>query len=81
MVIPQQTKSNCSYKDHFDVNEEDNQGLCNVVGKSDSSFPSKLHYMMSELEKEGINDVISWQPHGRSFVILNRKKLEETVLP
>jgi HSF-type DNA-binding len=28
-----------------------------------------------------ISDIIRWQPHGRGFVILDRKRLETDVLP
>ena len=29
------------------------------------SFPVRLHYMLNEVEKDGLSLVCSWQPHGR----------------
>ena len=46
-----------------------------------TSFPCKLHYMLSELEHDSSDDIIHWQPHGRAFMILERKRLETEILP
>eukprot|EP00980_Cylindrotheca_fusiformis_P030935 scaffold25655_cov142-Cylindrotheca_fusiformis.AAC.1 len=32
-------------------------------------FPLKLHSMLEAVEQEGLNDIVSWQPHGRCFVV------------
>jgi len=29
------------------------------------SFPVKLHYMLADVEKDGLDDIISWHVHGR----------------
>jgi hypothetical protein len=29
------------------------------------SFPCKLHQMLSDIEAQGMDHVVSWQPHGR----------------
>ena len=30
------------------------------------SFPARLHYMLTEIHKEGSQtNIVSWQPHGR----------------
>ncbi|CAB9517382.1 shock factor protein 4 [Seminavis robusta] len=36
-----------------------------------NSFPFKLHRLLDKIESEGTNlkDIISWQPHGRSFLV------------
>jgi HSF-type DNA-binding len=34
-------------------------------------FPMKLHAMLDGVQREGLEDVCSWQPHGRSFVVHN----------
>jgi len=44
-------------------------------------FPVILHYVLSELEKDGLDHIISWQPHGRSFIVHDPKALEMNVLP
>lgn len=43
---------------------------------ADHPFPVKLHYML----EEGLSNVISWQPHGRCFVIKKQKEFVSKVL-
>lgn len=47
------------------------------------TFPSKLHYLLTCAENtaEGLNKVISWQPHGRCFAVHNSKVFVKQVLP
>jgi len=42
-----------------------------------NSFPYKL---MGVLKQENINEVITWKPHGRAFIVNDRKKFVEIVL-
>jgi hypothetical protein len=44
-------------------------------------FPTVLHGMMEEAEEKGFTNVISWQPHGRTFLILEPKLFVAEVLP
>lgn len=44
-------------------------------------FPLKLHEMLDEIEKDGYASVISWQPHGRSFVVHKPKEFVRHVMP
>lgn len=44
-------------------------------------FPIKLHEMLDEIEKDGLASVISWQPHGRAFVVHKPKEFVARVLP
>jgi hypothetical protein len=46
-----------------------------------STFPMKLHMLLSKVEADGLSDVISWQPHGRAFKIHDRIKFVEAVMP
>lgn len=41
-------------------------------------FPQRL---MEILSNERFNEAICWLPHGRAFVIKNRKLFGETVMP
>mgnify|MGYP000153267768 CR=1 FL=1 len=43
-----------------------------------SSFPGILYFILSE---HGTDDVISWQPHGRAFIIRDPGALVRDVLP
>jgi hypothetical protein len=60
-------------------------GLVNLLlsggrGK-EQAFPVKLHCMLEEVEKEGLASIVSWQPHGRSFVVHQPKEFVDTILP
>jgi hypothetical protein len=45
------------------------------------NFPVNLHNMLDELEKDGMDDIVSWQPHGRWFVGDKQQHLVEPVRP
>ena len=47
---------------------------------SDSNFPVKLHYMLSELEVDGMSHIVSWQPHGRCFLVHKPVEFVEKIL-
>jgi hypothetical protein len=44
-------------------------------------FPFKLHIVLKVLDQEGSHDIISWNSHGRSFIIKNQHKFEAEVMP
>jgi hypothetical protein len=75
------------YRDYANVTEED---ILNETKSGESShyspkkgtkFPVKLHYMLSEMEKEGLEHIISWQPHGRCFIVHDPQYLDTRALP
>ncbi|CAJ1954840.1 unnamed protein product [Cylindrotheca closterium] len=37
-------------------------------------FPLKLHSMLEAVQSEGLEHIVSWQPHGRCFVVHDAKK-------
>lgn len=43
-------------------------------------FPLKLYDMLERVEAEGCHDVVSWQSHGRCFVVHNVAQFKE-ILP
>ena len=44
-------------------------------------FPVKLHDMLDRIEADGLGHVVSWQPHGRSFVVHKPKEFVRHVMP
>ena len=44
-------------------------------------FPEKLHLMLSNVEGGGYENVISWQPHGRCFMVHKPKEFVSEVMP
>jgi hypothetical protein len=47
----------------------------------EQNFPVKLHYMLNELEKDGMENIVSWQSHGRCFLVHKQQQFVEQVLP
>ncbi|KAL7464016.1 hypothetical protein ACHAXS_004361 [Conticribra weissflogii] len=44
-------------------------------------FPVKLHEMLDRIEADGLAHVVSWQPHGRCFVVHKPKEFVNHVMP
>lgn len=44
-------------------------------------FPERLNSMLGEAEAEGFEEIVSWQPHGRCFIVHQPKKFVEEVMP
>lgn len=45
------------------------------------TFPLRLHALLSDVETTGQTDIISWQPHGRCFVVHKTDEFVEKLLP
>lgn len=43
------------------------------------SFPLKLYEMLERVEAEGCQDVVSWQSHGRCFLVHDVARFKETL--
>jgi hypothetical protein len=81
-------KQICSavYHDYSNVTDGETKEAAGEDSKNSSPkkgthFPEKLHYMLSEMEKEGLEHIVSWQPHGRCFVVHDSHYLENHALP
>lgn len=44
-------------------------------------FPEKLHMMLSSVESDGHSNIVSWQCHGRCFVVHKPKDFVAIVMP
>jgi hypothetical protein len=49
-------------------------------GMNHNAFPLKLYEMLSLVERDGFSGVVSWQPHGRCFVVHKPDEFK-TILP
>ena len=45
------------------------------------SFPEKLHQLLEAMDEEGTEHTVSWQPHGRCFVIHDKTEFVDVVMP
>jgi HSF-type DNA-binding len=60
---------------------DDNGSNSNIRNNAAENFPVKLHYMLGELKRDGLDHIVSWQPHGRCFIVHNQKEFEQKILP
>ncbi|GFH61140.1 hypothetical protein CTEN210_17616 [Chaetoceros tenuissimus] len=44
------------------------------------AFPSKLQTLLRIVEKHDLDHIVSWQPHGRSFLIHDTNKFEDVIM-
>jgi len=47
---------------------------------SSGTFPFILHTMLSEVEDIGLSSIVSWQPHGRAFIVHDSDAFVEHVM-
>lgn len=45
------------------------------------SFPLKLHRVLSEIEADGLSEIVGWQPHGRAFLVHDTDRFRSEILP
>eukprot|EP00545_Synedropsis_sp_CCMP1620_P001017 CAMPEP_0119006484 /NCGR_PEP_ID=MMETSP1176-20130426/2316_1 /TAXON_ID=265551 /ORGANISM="Synedropsis recta cf, Strain CCMP1620" /LENGTH=312 /DNA_ID=CAMNT_0006958397 /DNA_START=59 /DNA_END=997 /DNA_ORIENTATION=+ len=69
-----------NYHDHTD-DIDDGSPYPVVRGGVTTPFPIKLHEMLDQIERDGFGDVISWQPHGRCFVVHKPQQFVDHVMP
>jgi hypothetical protein len=46
-----------------------------------NNFPARLHYMLEELEKDGLDHIVCWKPHGRAFMVVDQTAFAMEILP
>jgi hypothetical protein len=71
------------YSNEIEVNGplEDEEEQATLVQRHAQSFPSKLHYMLSEVDSDGLEHIVSWQPHGRCFLVRDQSAFVDQILP
>ena len=84
-----------NYRDHaFDPDESDivkgrigskkNSAALPVVKKKGGvavPFPLKLHELLEKAEEENLTHIVSWQSHGRAFVVHDPKMFVRYLMP
>lgn len=65
--------------DETDVQEESQPSRRR--GGVSLSFPLKLHAMLDQIEADGLAHVISWQSHGRAFLVHKPQEFVSHVMP
>ena len=87
---PQRTHVQHNYEDHLFDPIIQSGPVLTIKGKkkpllndasSNVAFPERLHRMLEQTAEEGEDSVVSWQPHGRCFVIHRREDFVNEVMP
>jgi hypothetical protein len=85
--IPSQDQSNwmesppvirCESNGSFSVNSGSESLDSNAA--AGFAFPGRLHKMLRGVEAEGLSHIVSWQPHGRCFVVHKPKEFVRDIL-
>jgi HSF-type DNA-binding len=66
---------------HHEESSDDQEHPHRRRGGVGVAFPIKLHEVLDQVEADGLDHVISWQPHGRCFVIHKPKEFVDYVMP
>lgn len=45
------------------------------------SFPEKLQLLLDTMAQESLEHIVSWQPHGRCFVIHDKNEFVNSIMP
>lgn len=70
-----------NYQDNAGATEKESEDANKPVNASDKNFPVRLHFMLNELEADGLSHIISWQPHGRCFLVHQQDEFVKQILP
>lgn len=60
-------------------NRETRSGSNKFIGFMGTNFPARLHDLLSH--DEDISNIITWLPHGRSWIVLDKKEFLRKVAP
>ena len=44
-------------------------------------FPWKLYHMLEDVERRGMNDIVSWESGGRCFKVHQKQRFEHEIIP
>ena len=73
-----------SYRDYSNEQPQPEERDCWALSTRTTSspvFPLKLHETLTQIDKDGYDDIIGWLPHGRSFKIHKQKEFTDIILP
>jgi hypothetical protein len=70
-----------NYHDHSQEKEVNHPCQQKSRGGVSIPFPLKLHGMLDKAMAEGHGDIVSWQPHGRCFVVYKPQDFQSIILP
>jgi HSF-type DNA-binding len=77
MIAP----THCPSKLPIESRDESKIQIGNSGDEGMNSFPQKLYKMLECASEESFEEIISWEPNGRCFVVRDMDKFAKEVLP
>jgi len=85
LEVPQVVSSSSASQQSQDVvtsdDEQSKKARRGPRGGVAVPFPEKLHYMLTKVHDDELTHIVSWQPHGRCFVVHKAKEFVADVMP
>ena len=87
---PKRTYVKHDYEDHYfdpvvdpigQDTDKDDSNRRGPRGGVVEPFPSRLFNMLQDAATNAFEDVVSWQPHGRCFIVHDPKRFVEKIMP
>jgi hypothetical protein len=75
---------NHSYHDYTGLADDNKDGVFvekDKRGGTTLPFPNVLHRILDQASTDGYGEIISWQPHGRSFHVHDQERFVSEVMP
>jgi hypothetical protein len=69
--------------DYSETTQEEQDEYDKSISKGGvtTPFPWKLHDMLDDMDRLDTHSVVTWQPHGRSFMVHKPKEFVEKIMP
>lgn len=61
--------------------EGDDYNKSIAKGGVTTPFPWKLHDMLDDMASQGKHSVVTWQPHGKAFMVHKPKEFVQDIMP
>jgi hypothetical protein len=71
------SKKSFGHQQYFQIN---NPNVAGVEWKPEH-FPHKMYDLLEDVERKGLDDIVSWLPGGKSFKIHSQIGFEQSIMP
>ena len=66
---------------YHDYSNEKSPSSRDKPEREGKNLPILLHHMLSQVEMDNLSHIVSWQPHGRCFIVHRHEDFVNLVLP
>jgi hypothetical protein len=65
----------------FQASQISNPNLGGQIEWKPEHFPHKMYDLLEDVERKGLDDIVSWLPDGKSFKIHSQIGFEQSIMP